>query len=346
MTAETSTSLFLKIGRLPYDAARGALQRFRTKPRIFVSHSASEGTAARAALMRLVDELTQEYDVLFDRTALGAGNDWRDMVDRWIRECDAALVLITPEALASSYSRHEWAVLSFRRKAENAFLVIPVYFGSAPDDLKDDPFGIGEVAGYFGFGAVDDIIPDLRARLAAVRERPPPLIDRIGSAVAILNGALQRFLKYLSGFAKGESEKRPEPEPEPSQFASRPPGWTGHWSVRYGEVLARTLKVYPPYWPRQQELLAAIPRPLQEALDPVASPAEPTDRDGNLLRWRLTRSAVLDFFGPLGLIVGALSLGIAALWIAIPLAGLPPLTAPAGSPPQLQQQQPPADKKG
>lgn len=123
-------------------------------------------------------------------------------------------------------------------------------------------------------------------------------------------------------------------------LAERPPGWAGHWSARYGQVLARTLKLEPPFTRSQSEMLGAIPRPLREALDPVASVAEPMDRDGKLVARRLARSAILDLFSPIALVFGALVLAIVAFTIAVPRAGLPPLTAPAAAPqaPQAQPQ--------
>jgi hypothetical protein len=121
-----------------------------------------------------------------------------------------------------------------------------------------------------------------------------------------------------------------------ASYAERPPGWTGHWSARYGAVLARTLELAPPITASQSETLAAIPRPLHEALDPVASLAEPTDRAGKAARWRLTRSALFDLLGPAGLTVGALVAAAVALKLVIALFGLPRLAAP---PPLLQQQQ-------
>jgi hypothetical protein len=346
MATETPTPSLPKVGKLADQAARAALRRSRSKPHIFVSHSTPESSPARAALKRLADALAPEYEVLLDRTAVRAGDNWREVMERWIDDCDAALVLITPEALASPYVRREWALLSMRRSQQDDFLVVPIYLGCAPQDLTGDANGIREIEGYFGFSAIEDIIPEVRARLArATRNRS--LRELIGAGVASVRAALQRFLKYLSDLAATKPEKpAPEPEPESSRFASRPAGWRGHWSVRYGEVLARTLRIYPPDWPPQDELVAAIPRPLQEALDPVASLAEPTDRDGKLLRWRLPRSAAFDLFGPLGLIVGTLALAVVTLWLAIPLFGLPPLTAPAVAPQQLQQQQPPPEAKG
>jgi uncharacterized protein (DUF697 family) len=123
-------------------------------------------------------------------------------------------------------------------------------------------------------------------------------------------------------------------------FGKRPSGWLGHWSARYEKVLARTINLYPPFSQTQSELLSGVPHPLQETLDPLASVAEPMDRDGKLIAWRLTRSAAFDLLGPIGIVVGTLALAIAALSVALPLLELPPLMTPTQELP-TQELQPP-----
>jgi hypothetical protein len=87
----------------------------------------------------------------------------------------------------------------------------------------------------------------------------------------------------------------------------------------------------------QSELLSGIPQPMCEALDPVASMAEPKNRDGKVLASRVKNSVMLDLIGPVGIAVGALSLALLGFNIAIPLLNLPPLMAPQqGRPPNQQ----------
>jgi hypothetical protein len=168
--------------------------------------------------------------------------------------------------------------------------------------------------------------------------RPPPSNDApddIRAAVARFFGPLREAIEQTERDLQTRIKRA-------AALAERPPGWAGHWSARYGQVLARTLNLEPPFTRSQSEMLGAIPRPLREALDPVASVAEPVDRDGKLVAWRLARSAILDLFGPIGLVLGALALAIVAFTIAVPRLGLPPLMAPAAAPqpPQAQPQPP------
>src|SRR6266478_7344155 len=86
--------------------------------------------------------------------------------------------------------------------------------------------------------------------------------------------------------------------------------------------------------------ISAIPEPMREALDPVASDAEPMDRDGRLVAWRLMRSAMLDLFGPVGVTIGALVLSATAFNLAIQRLDLPPFLAS-----KQEKQVPPSQKQ-
>jgi hypothetical protein len=177
-----------------------------------------------------------------------------------------------------------------------------------------------------------------------MRATPPDALDYIRASFA------RFFAPFTKAWRKANEQNKRERQTRLKQaavLAERPPGWAGHWSARYGQVLARTLKFEPPFTRSQNEMLGAIPRPLREALDPVASVAEPVDRDGNLVARRLARSAILDLFSPIALVFGVLVFAIVAFTIAVPRLGLPPLTAPAAAPqppqarPQPQILQPP-----
>jgi hypothetical protein len=177
--------------------------------------------------------------------------------------------------------------------------------------------------------------------MADPSEAPSP-VDR-----SALRDLLQRVGTYLREVvrrtreeADRDKQKNREAELTRADALRRPPGWVGHWSTRYGNVLARALHRDPPFDQPQRKLLAAIPKPLHEALDPAASAGELIDRDGNLAAWRFSRSVVLDLFGPLGLVVGALALAALSLTAASPRLGLPPLKE------QLQMPEPGKEQQG
>jgi hypothetical protein len=107
---------------------------------------------------------------------------------------------------------------------------------------------------------------------------------------------------------------------------ARPDGWVGYWSERYGRVLARTFALRPPLDASMQEFVAYVPRPFQEALDPLASMGESTDRDGRAAPWRWHRSVTRDLLGPAGVTVGIAGLFLVLALAAFTLVGAKPTT--------------------
>lgn len=170
---------------------------------------------------------------------------------------------------------------------------------------------------------------------------PPARFERFRAAG---HRFFARLREFIDGFGNQQNAKQ-DAKPQPSPFAQRPPGWRGYWSERYGEMLGHTLNLAPPFPLSQSELVAAIPRPLQEALEPAASAAEPADRDGNPAPWRVGRSVLIDLFGPVGLVFGAFALAVVAFRLVSALYGLPSLTADPEKQRQQQQQQRPLEQK-
>jgi TIR domain len=137
-----------------------------SKPRLFFSHSTEDGSSDRAILMSLEEALKADYEILLDRTALVAGGDWRSTINAWIGTCDAAVILVTPESIASDYCNYEWAILSFRRK-EDSLLIIPIYYGTAPEAIKGRAAQINEISGHFNFDNINNVTRKVRERLVA-----------------------------------------------------------------------------------------------------------------------------------------------------------------------------------
>jgi hypothetical protein len=132
---------------------------------LFFSHSTTEGSVERKALMRLAEALKDDYDILLDRTKLKAGGNWRQTIKGWIKGCDAAVILITPGSIASEFCKYEWSNLSFRRTLQEKFLIIPIYLGSTPDAIKGRPDQISEISGFFNFDDTESMILQVKERL-------------------------------------------------------------------------------------------------------------------------------------------------------------------------------------
>jgi hypothetical protein len=149
------------------------------RPRLFFSHSTQKNSPDRAILNGISAGLATDFDILLDRTTLETGSDWRSTINVWIATCDCAIILVTPESIKSDYCRYEWAVLSFRRRQEN-FRIIPIYYGSTPNEISGRADQINEIAGYYEFDSIPSVTEKVRAQLAA------ELVIRDGANLQIL----------------------------------------------------------------------------------------------------------------------------------------------------------------
>lgn len=90
---------------------------------VFISYKHDDGDFA----LILKDRLEQAgFDGWIDDN-LQAGEDWREMIDRAVRESMAVVVILSPESVASEYVTYEWA---FALGA--GVPVIPVMLKAAP----------------------------------------------------------------------------------------------------------------------------------------------------------------------------------------------------------------------
>jgi hypothetical protein len=147
------------------------------------------------------------------------------------------------------------------------------------------------------------------------------------------------FLK-LRDFSAGLFGIRYKPDPPPFDPSPRPAGWAGHWSKAYGLLLAYTFTEDPPFSKPAREVISNAPRPLQEAIEPLAGSAGLIDRNGRALPWRWSRSLTADLLGPAGVALAALCLATALAGLTISLLKLPPLMDDAAPPPAAKASRP------
>jgi hypothetical protein len=98
------------------------------KPRLFISHvNGDPGGEAIWPVLR--DHLAAKFDVLVDREVIRAGALWRNQVLGLIGMCDAAVILISQQALADPakhWVARETACLVYRRYHDPSLKIIPV----------------------------------------------------------------------------------------------------------------------------------------------------------------------------------------------------------------------------
>lgn len=103
------------------------------RARIFISHSTKgELSPAEASARDVLQALTRplrdddRFTLLLDRITLKPGDAWRARINLWVGACDAAVVLLSEDALDSAYVAYEASILSYRRSLDPSLLVIPV----------------------------------------------------------------------------------------------------------------------------------------------------------------------------------------------------------------------------
>lgn len=94
-------------------------------PRVFISHSAKG--RAEPVLADLAGALRDGgHEVLLDRSDLKPGVDWRATLNMWMGGCDAAVVLLSEDALTSPHVAYETAILGYRKDMGQGFALVPL----------------------------------------------------------------------------------------------------------------------------------------------------------------------------------------------------------------------------
>jgi hypothetical protein len=97
-----------------------------TQASVFVSHSSADRalTEEVCRLLRVpADESTWGYDVLVDFTEVKPGAIWPRHLHEWMARCHAAVVLLTPDAVASDWVLKEATILTWRMSIDANFRV-------------------------------------------------------------------------------------------------------------------------------------------------------------------------------------------------------------------------------
>jgi|GEM_PF-4274247 len=124
------------------------------QPRIFISHSAKDPFTSDL-LTRMGETLDKAgYDVLVDRTRLkieGIGSNWRTTLNQWLDICDGAILLISPDAVNSTWVQSESTILNYRYQRDKdrgvTFRLLIIVTGAADTEkLKGAEFGITSLA--------------------------------------------------------------------------------------------------------------------------------------------------------------------------------------------------------
>jgi TIR domain len=192
-------------------------------PRVFISHSCKDAelagaSPADAAGMAHRDRLTYArkvrslvkdqleaagFEVLLDVARLEPGDEWRAKLHFWLETCDAAVILLNPESVASPWVHkevdilmHRWTVSqSFESEDHRRLRIVPVFLGTFSDnDIRTAGFGDLEILNLQAARVLDPELSNTNATRLA---------DAVASSLKGLTPVtrdpnLRRWLDYVS----------------------------------------------------------------------------------------------------------------------------------------------------
>lgn len=111
------------------------------QPSVFLSHSSAGDPAVAHVRTRLDAALRQRttLQVLLDQRMLGGGDEWQPVLHQWLGECDSAVLLLSPGALASGWVQKEATILTWRRSLGSRLRLLPVLIGCSRQEVVTHP---------------------------------------------------------------------------------------------------------------------------------------------------------------------------------------------------------------
>lgn len=160
------------------------------KPRVFISHSAHQDEA-RKVQKALNDalELSGKYEVLLDVETLQVGDGWRSLINHWLGACDAAIVLLSEDALKSAYVAYEASILAYRKEVLTpSLLLLPVLLGDvSPESFEKSHLSPARLPEWQAVrGTPEQIVEKILERLKEVQFHELTPIERQAKKVADL----------------------------------------------------------------------------------------------------------------------------------------------------------------
>lgn len=148
---------------------------------MFVSHSSHTPDALDRleALVKSLRAGKNGVDVLYDKEQIETGARWREVIHAMLAECDAAIILVTPDSLQSPWVLKEATILRWRHDRDTNFQIFvsaDVDTGELKKNRMWDPIDLPEIQ-FLTRDSVAGIATSVKKRLArlAAQLRPTPL---------------------------------------------------------------------------------------------------------------------------------------------------------------------------
>jgi hypothetical protein len=191
------------------------------RPRVFVSHS-SQTSDALTELKALVAGLRAGEDgveVLYDEEHIETGAQWRAAINALLAECDAAIILLTPDALTSTWVLKEATILRWRHDRDPNFKILVsanVDIAKLEENSLWNPIGLHELQSLPSGSAAENAVAAKESLTGlAAQLRPTPLGLLAVAIASLLTNADPEFLQHVLGplheevpFEIGDQHKR------------------------------------------------------------------------------------------------------------------------------------------
>ncbi len=188
-----------------------------SKPRVFVSHSA-KGTIAQEVLGALGDALRDAgFDPFIDTERLRLGDRWRSTLRTEALHCQAGVILLCRNALASEWVLQEGTIL-LTRWEDGGFMLVPVRLdGVSVDDIRGSllrQLALPDDVQMASPATVQETVQAIVASLAPTIEQSAlrrPLFDLENDVAARLRGVSEAALRKIAAVV-GVDHTRWHPE--------------------------------------------------------------------------------------------------------------------------------------
>jgi hypothetical protein len=159
--------------------------------RVFISHS-SKDLHATEVLERLHAALAQHFAVKLDRADLQPGDNWRAEINTWLGYCEAAVILLSEDALKSPYVAFEASILAHRKSAQDRFPLIPVFLGavdyaSVENSIMLSPSRIHDIQSVIRISDPAAIVAAVLAKLQQAQANSTPVDKQVDVLADLLS---------------------------------------------------------------------------------------------------------------------------------------------------------------
>lgn len=162
------------------------------KPLVFISHKVLD-PVTEPILEQILRTLSEHTEIKIDVISIPPGREWQDEIEKWLFECQAAILLLSPEAVRSFWVQFETNFLCLRRRLIDSNLtILPVPLGNVRMNELPPEFEISRISGIEAVCSpdADGLVQVLVNQLRMVQELygpQPPLYELERDLVQLFN---------------------------------------------------------------------------------------------------------------------------------------------------------------